>query len=485
MRESLLRPQVLIILAMIVGAVFALKAPGMASANHTGSISKDVVCSSYDLTIDLDNFTDSSDRWVLVVQSTAASGEPGTVVYKAFHEDDVDDLAIPPASTHTGEFPVTPSWFKLYVLGNGVTVDEEVGATIQTLSGLEDSVNVVFDDDYTCGPIENPGFPESCTMDVALVLDASGSINGAELLEMQDAMKLLVGALLTANSEFAVVEFASTASVIGGWSGEQATVDGWIDDVGDDDLGDFTNWHDALVDARSQLPNRDGVDDLIIFASDGEPNRVGDPAVEVSEDAAVAAAVAQANLAKADGVHILAIGIGVADETNLQALSGTGELDYVATGFGTFAEDIEELVNASCEQIKCVNGDFVLTTPDTQDTGDCRTVQICLNGASFTVTEYDLDTDSRLDDAELGDCDATEEPPTVVQVAPTPIPPTPIPAPVEEVEAAVEVVESITPPSTGDAGLKGEGSSLPYAAAGVLALLGVATLVLRRDASES
>jgi hypothetical protein len=97
-------------------------------------------------------------------------------------------------------------------------------------------------------------------------------------------------------------------------------------------------------------------------------------------------------------------------------------------------------------------------------------VRLCVDGQSMTVTEFkyrQLQADEAID-VSRGSCDPVEEPPPSTQVPPTPAS-TPA-APTQEVLGIVAtptpeaVVESITPPNTGDAGLKRDSSTTFYAA---------------------
>jgi von Willebrand factor type A domain len=351
-------------------------------------------------------------------------------------------------------------------------------------------------------PLPNPPFPDSCSLDIALVLDSSSSIDSTELATMKTAMIGFVNAFVPAtDTEFSVITFSGLATDVGpGWSGSSTTVDGWINSI---TSGSNTNWEQGLLAAYNAFPNRVGPDfpNLVIFASDGNPNHIGNPAVSVSQTAAVEAAIVQANAIKSDlSARIIAIGIGNNLNTgNLEAISSADAV--VTSAFDTLAADLAAIVQQACGgdgpgdpgpgdpgnpgQI-CVNGRFVTAQEGLTATNDCGAVRLCVDGQSVTVSQFEAD--NLLDDgATRGSCVPAEGPPP-----PTPIPPTPVPpAPTQEVLAAVAtptpvaVVKSVTPPSTGDGGLRDQSGTTSYqGVAAAFGLLGLLTLVLRRGKAQ-
>jgi hypothetical protein len=64
-------------------------------------------------------------------------------------------------------------------------------------------------------PRVNPAFPVSCGLDVALIIDLSGSLAG-DLDEVQDASNAMVTALEGTNSRVGVYTFASNAPATAG-----------------------------------------------------------------------------------------------------------------------------------------------------------------------------------------------------------------------------------------------------------------------------
>ena len=117
------------------------------------------------------------------------------------------------------------------------------------------------------------------------------------------------------------MEFATLATVRLNFTGNETTITDEINEPREQPGGQYTNWQQGLLEDHGLFPNRDNPD-LVIFASDGNPNRIGDPASSVNESEAVAAAVTVANAIKSGGTRILTIGIGSGlDTANLEAIS--------------------------------------------------------------------------------------------------------------------------------------------------------------------
>jgi Prealbumin-like fold domain/von Willebrand factor type A domain len=145
------------------------------------------------------------------------------------------------------------------------------------------------------------------------------------------------------------------------------------------------------------------------------------------------------------------------------------------------------IVNDDSPGLICVDGDYVAAGQNRVATNDCDPVRLCVDGQSMTVTEFKYHQllASNTVDISRGSCDPTgESQPT--QVPPTPAPPTPALA--QEVQGIVAtptseaVVESITPPNTGDGGLKRDGDAT--IAAVLVASVSMIVLVLFRRSKE-
>lgn len=222
-------------------------------------------------------------------------------------------------------------------------------------------------------PASNPELGQSCGLDIALVLDNSSSIDIDELPVMKSALHDFVNAFLPATpTQFSVTSFNTTATVVQSFTDDAATVNSAIDSVPLTPINGFTNWEDGLLKAQSTFDPRPNPN-LVIFASDGNPNRKGNPADAVSESDAVQAAIIVANdLKMTNAARILALGIGnELDPANLEAISSA---DAVITGdFSTLASSLAELANELCggtiTVTKLIDADGDLQTTEDQTPG--------------------------------------------------------------------------------------------------------------------
>ncbi|MEJ0001770.1 MAG: vWA domain-containing protein [bacterium] len=194
----------------------------------------------------------------------------------------------------------------------------------------------------------------SCGLDVALVLDHSGSIDAGELTTMKGAFNDFVTALFPTPTLFSVVKFDGSAQTVfefGDDAGANAaTLKSTINGIG---VGqNATDWEAGLNEAAGNFsPEPSSHPDLIIFASDGNPNH--NSSGSVSEPTALASAVSVANTIKAGGTTILTVGIGggsgedqALDLDNLDAISTSGTT--YDSDFDTLASDLADIATAQC-----------------------------------------------------------------------------------------------------------------------------------------
>ncbi|MGH2670391.1 MAG: vWA domain-containing protein, partial [bacterium] len=218
-------------------------------------------------------------------------------------------------------------------------------------------------DDTIWYTVANPALADSCGLDMVLVLDSSGSINATELTQMKSAFNAFVAAFLPETpTEMAVVDFDTSAAVIQPFTSSEATLNTAINSVAS---GGATNWDDALFDARG-LPHRPTKPDLMVFASDGNPNTRGGHiypghspvTVAVTEQEAMDHATDEADEAKLDSIRILGLGIGSdLDVVNMKAITGntshppspiSPSVDVITTDFSTLAADLAALAAELC-----------------------------------------------------------------------------------------------------------------------------------------
>lgn len=205
-----------------------------------------------------------------------------------------------------------------------------------------------------------PGSPAraanpSC-LDVALALDESGSV-GTHEAQVRAAAGSFLNGLANQGPTAAIVEFGTRAETV---VGHTAITDDSIAAVFEPYLatgydspsqtGPFTNWDDALANIAAL--NSEKVAPLVLFVTDGDPTAFNlDGAGESGGVAsgssltaeALARAVVEADAVKAQGSHILAIGVGGAASSDsrarLEAVAGPDVFDGTGT-LDPFAHDI-------------------------------------------------------------------------------------------------------------------------------------------------
>ncbi|MCX6817786.1 MAG: VWA domain-containing protein [Candidatus Aenigmarchaeota archaeon] len=238
--------------------------------------------------------------------------------------------------------------------GNGIITSPETCDDGNTASSDGCSNVCQTENGWTCTgtpsvcTVANQNLTQSCGIDMALVIDVSGSIDSTELAQMKTALNSFVDAFLpNTPTKIAVIKFDTTATVIHAYSNDATSLKNAINGASG---GGYTNWQDALLDTHSLYDHRIDKPDLYVFASDGEPNRYGDPAVSATTPVAVAHAVTEANHIKLHGIRIITLGIGTGGSSslinNLKAISSNDA--YYDTNFETIADDLADLANDLC-----------------------------------------------------------------------------------------------------------------------------------------
>jgi len=285
-------------------------------------------------------------------------------------------VVIPAGGWFTVSFTVTPDdTGSLNNPDNGnsdvcmVDPDNEITESNENNNDCSDSVDV--QRIQPVNPAPNPPLNRSCGLDIALVLDVSGSINDTELGQMKTAFNGFVDAFRPATpTQFSVTEFSTTANVLQAFTDDATDVKAAINLANDNG---HTNWEDGLIKARGTFDPRPANPDLVVFASDGLPNTIGNgPADNAAPDGSIAAmnpAVTAANAVKADGTRIITLGIG--DNLSTANLERISSADAVITSdFSNLAASLAELANELCGGTitvqKLVDADGNLNTPDDQ-----------------------------------------------------------------------------------------------------------------------
>ena len=199
-------------------------------------------------------------------------------------------------------------------------------------------------------PAPNPDLAPGCPLKVALLLDESGSIGSSEA-EVASAVNGFISALVGANVELAVIEFAEGANqvnlqgttafapITAGTVGDVATYfagTGPSADPTSYDPSGRTNWPAALNLARAISG---GPADLVVMFTDGRPLVFGQSSAQALQNSIIAA-----NGVKSDGSHVFVVGVGSLTVSNIVDISGPDQAgpgntlataDYTVDDFST------------------------------------------------------------------------------------------------------------------------------------------------------
>ena len=205
-------------------------------------------------------------------------------------------------------------------------------------------------------PATNKPLTAACQgLKVAVLLDESGSI-GSAAPQVRNATKALARGLVDTGARMAVFKFSTTASTsqIDPYQNiTQTFINGQLTTyLNNYNPGGTTNWDAGLDRVRTQTSG--DKPDLVVFLTDGNPNRWagGGTGVEEGFYSAMNPAADVANQLKANS-HMFAIGVGagVTDALSalrIQAVSGTRSFpEYsIETADYTLVTDFDELEDA-------------------------------------------------------------------------------------------------------------------------------------------
>jgi hypothetical protein len=264
-------------------------------------------------------------------------------------------------------------------------------------------------------PATNPTLSGTCGWDIALVLDNSGSIGPDLSLMKNDFIDFINNLIPSTPNEFSVTYFNAAAHIAQGFTNSTADTATAINSVTDSKSS--TNWESGLTAALSTLPNRSNPN-LVIFASDGEPNKYGNNQGSGNGfvQAALDAAVTEANTIKNSGTRIITIGIGlVADgENHLKAIS-SDDAYYSAENYNQLLSTLNQIATDLC------GGAILECTPNTETRiystgmdGVCASVtQVCTSAGVWPTyiapTPGSLNCSNSLDNNCNGIIDANEQ----------------------------------------------------------------------------
>ena len=194
----------------------------------------------------------------------------------------------------------------------------------------------------------NPPVSQKCGLNVALLLDQSGSMAGSKQTSLKQAANDTIDALVGTPSNLAIYTFsASTGPSIAKTSTASSAsarplrnfVNGLASPSGS------TNWDSGI----NQIPS--GFD-LVIFATDGNPTTYDSSSSggSASYFQYVEQGVFSSNRLKSTGVRVVGVGIGLdGGQENLRAVSGaTLNSDYYLASTSGFGEILKSLATGAC-----------------------------------------------------------------------------------------------------------------------------------------
>jgi len=214
---------------------------------------------------------------------------------------------------------------------------------------------------YTTEPVvtvANPTLSNSCGLDVTLILDNSGSV-GANLDDMKADFKSFVDTLANTPTQFSVVYFNDTAHVQQVFGVSASAIKTAIDNV--PAASGSTNWQDGLLKAKLMTDPRPTVPNLVVFSSDGDPNKYYTNISNESsptgltgpgngfDTASHNAAISVANAIKSSGTRIITLGIGIGSDmqSRMEAISSS-DAYYNASNFSNLSTALNTIVNKLC-----------------------------------------------------------------------------------------------------------------------------------------
>lgn len=298
--------------------------------------------------------------------------------------------------------------FGRVALGMGITTALLAGGAVAAAADPPDPA-----------PVANPALPQDCGLDIALVLDLSGSLSGGDVTASKNAATEFVSVLQGTPSSVGLYSFASHAPAYNNTNLDRTpvadaagadTVLAAIDDLNRVGSGNATNWDRGFA----QIPN--GTYDMAVFVTDGVPTTHADPATAEGtsgffNQVDLDRGVASANALKQSGTFVMGLGVGSLDETNLQYISGPtqgsdyykiGNYDQLATTLRTIALEncagtvtvVKEVEEADGTTHPGEGWEFTTNTgnvsPAAGVTGDDGAVNFTVDGYGGNTTSRDV-----------------------------------------------------------------------------------------------
>lgn len=214
----------------------------------------------------------------------------------------------------------------------------------------------------------NPTLPQTCGLDVALVMDISGSV-GDSITQLKGAGDTLIDSLVGTDSRVALFSFSNTSPGSGATQNYPSLAS--VSTATQADAiktryatwtsGGGTNWDRALA-VTAQSP---AAYDVVVVITDGNPTYYNNPVQgpgDFTRVREVENGIFSANAVKAEGTRVIALGVGsgvtgAQTALNLAAISGptpfTGanatQADYFQTAdYSSAGQALRELALGNC-----------------------------------------------------------------------------------------------------------------------------------------
>ena len=259
----------------------------------------------------------------------------------------------------------------------------------------------------------NPSLPSRCGLNVALVLDLSGSVSSS-LPDLKTAAKTFTNSLVGTPSQLALFTFSNTAPAPGTNNQNRPitpvstqaganTVNGWIDGLS---AGGTTNWDQGLFQVAASASHFD----VAVVITDGNPTAYGNPTQgpgSFTRFREVENGIFSANAVKAKSTRMIAVGVGsgvsgAAD--NLEAISGvTRNSDfYQSSDYTAAGNALRALALGACQGTISVIKQVVPSTAPPGTTTGAVPAGGWQFGASTTATGVTITPASGSTDASSG-----------------------------------------------------------------------------------
>lgn len=243
--------------------------------------------------------------------------------------------------------------------------------------------------------------PQQVAVEIALVIDESGSINSTEFIQMANAAQDFVGLQTlrfaeagTEGVQVAVVKYSTTAALRLPLSSNRALINQHIQTRFF--LGGSTFTDQGIAAARAELNGsrvRPGATRVLLLLTDGLSTQP-------------TAALASANLAKAQGIRVFALGVAGADINELRALASSPGNAFFVTQFdqleAAFAQIAEAIVLPAARNLTFsaqVGAGLTITGTPTASrgaavvTGNGIRLSLANLGAETVTLEYEVTHD--------------------------------------------------------------------------------------------